>query len=214
MIVTEEKYIFPSFMFTSVDTEFTQQNDIIGYCYHMKEQYPGNYNRSNVNGWQSPTFTKNNCKDFFKQNFYNKFWNQFLQTISPIKLSEPTKKQFYLANIWININDPGSYNLTHIHPGGMISGAYYVKVPENSGGIVFENNLAASSLLYSHCNNEFTKTNHKVDPVDGQMILFNAHLPHYVQQNKSDEDRITISFNVIVVEKQAVVKKRSSSIFY
>jgi uncharacterized protein (TIGR02466 family) len=201
-------------MFTSVDSEFKHKENLIDYCYGMKEAYPDNYTRSNMNGWQSPPFVKEQNPVFFKQPFFIDFWNQFLATSKEIKLHE--SNQFFLGNIWININSPGSYNITHNHPGAMISGAYYVKVPSNSGGIVFDNNLATLSLLYKFCDNEAMKTNHKIDPVEGQMVLFSSYLPHYVQQNNSDEDRISISFNVVVVEKPSKKPpvKRSSVFAY
>lgn len=186
-------------MFTSVDDKLEHQEKLIEYCYGMKEAYPNNYTRSTINGWQSPAFTPKQNPVFFKQPFFEDFWNQFLKTIEEIKIKEG--HQFYLGNIWININSPGSYNLTHTHPGAMISGVYYVKVPKNSGGILFDNNLAASSLLYKFCDNNVTDTNYKIDPADGKMILFNSYLPHYVEQNNSDQDRISISFNVVVTEK-------------
>jgi len=35
-------------------------------------------------------------------------------------------------------------------------------------------------------------------PVEGEMILFPAHLPHRVEPNYSDDLRISISFNICV----------------
>jgi ectoine hydroxylase-related dioxygenase (phytanoyl-CoA dioxygenase family) len=34
------------------------------------------------------------------------------------------------------------------------------------------------------------------DPMEGGMILFPSHLAHRVNENKSDEDRISIAFNI------------------
>ena len=33
-------------------------------------------------------------------------------------------------------------------------------------------------------------------PTEGRMIVFPSHLSHHVQENKSNEDRISVSFNI------------------
>ena len=43
-----------------------------------------------------------------------------------------------MNSMWININGPGNYNHSHNHPGCDLSGVLWLKVPENSGNIVFE----------------------------------------------------------------------------
>ena len=36
----------------------------------------------------------------------------------------------------------------------------------------------------------------KLEIEEGDLLLFPAYLPHGVQENESDEDRIVISFNI------------------
>ena len=33
-------------------------------------------------------------------------------------------------------------------------------------------------------------------PIEGRMLIFPSHLQHHVKENKSDEDRISVSFNI------------------
>ena len=50
-------------------------------------------------------------------------------------------------------------------------------------------------------DNQKTKFNSKVEKLDieeGDLFIFPAHLPHGVEENKSDDDRIVISFNIII----------------
>ena len=37
---------------------------------------------------------------------------------------------------------------------------------------------------------------YKYEPKEGAMIIFPAHLIHKVEENKSNEDRISVSFNI------------------
>ena len=39
----------------------------------------------------------------------------------------------------------------------------------------------------------------KYPPMEGKMMTFSSHLPHRVAQNNSDQDRISISYNVKIL---------------
>ncbi|WP_161768747.1 TIGR02466 family protein [Picosynechococcus sp. NKBG042902] len=92
-----------------------------------------------------------------------------------------------MTDAWINHSPPGAYNKIHIHPGANISGVIYLQAPENCGNISFVN-------PYSYfCAAEDTYT---VVPKKGMGLLFNSRLPHYVDVNHSEEDRISMAFNM------------------
>ena len=42
-----------------------------------------------------------------------------------------------MTGLWGMINPPGSRNNVHTHPYNYLSGVYYLKVPQNSGNLVF-----------------------------------------------------------------------------
>ena len=81
---------------------------------------------------------------------------------------------------WININRPGSYNDSHIHPSSILSGVFYVSTPKDCGNLVFE----------------FDNGDDEMAPIENNLILFPASLSHRVHTNKSKENRISISFNI------------------
>lgn len=103
-----------------------------------------------------------------------------------------------LADGWINVNPKGGYNSPHDHLGSFWSGVYYVRVPENSegqgGAIEF---LSPHKAMPSGGFIESAATAQKITirPREGQVLIFPAHLIHWVHPNDSDEDRITIAFN-------------------
>ena len=104
-----------------------------------------------------------------------------------------------------NINYPGSYNKTHIHPNSTWSGAYYVKVPEDSGCIWVEDPRAGPNLLMPRRLEGLPRQLWRVvkyPPVEGQCIMFPAWLPHGVESNQTKEKgekgwRVSVSFNFI-----------------
>jgi uncharacterized protein (TIGR02466 family) len=207
MIETSERYIFPTFIYESIDKEFSYQKELIDSCYSLATIYPLLARpRSNVNGWQSPMFNYNNDPLFFKSNIFKSIWNQFTQTSKYIDLKD--EYCFSLKEIWVNINYPGSYNLSHTHPLSSISGVFYIKVPENSGGIVFQNLFETNAAIPAFSKNKELSITEKIKPEEGKMVLFNSYLPHYVEQNHSDDDRISMSFNVGISIKESFNAKQ------
>ncbi len=107
----------------------------------------------------------------------------------------------------LNINTPGSYQLSHIHPNAHMSGALWVKVPEQSGRFAFQSpDCFAKSAIYSYVNNrvyneEHLKPYHYFEPQEGTMIFFPPDLRHHVETNLSKEDRISLGFNILIYER-------------
>lgn len=109
------------------------------------------------------------------------------------------KNNLEVKNIWVNINYYKDFNLPHTHSTNLISGVFYVQVPENSGNIVFKN-PAEKLELNDHQIDHFIEYNSSkwaMRPIDLGLILFPSWLVHYVEPNLNKENkRISIAFNV------------------
>lgn len=117
-------------------------------------------------------------------------------------------KKIKLHNMWLNINGYKDFNLEHTHPNSIISGAFYVSVPKNSGDIYFLNpininNFLSLYLLRSLEDNAVFKQNNSgnctktlVPGAEGRLILFPSWLKHGVYPNMDPtKKRISFSFN-------------------
>jgi uncharacterized protein (TIGR02466 family) len=145
--------------------------------------------RSNVNGWQSKNIV--NCEEMSE--FLNCLDMHILAFSSLISIQVERK----VNRLWANLNKYSNYNLNHIHPGCLISGVYYTKVPENSGAIYFNNpvgNFCGLTRFIS--NNPELKSFREFPAEEGDLLLFPSWLDHGVLPNMSDGERISISFNV------------------
>ena len=169
------------------------QNELIDYAYDLKKKDPKGVLISNRGGWQSEGFEIINEDDVLQLFLIN-----CLSNFPPIKESVQLR-----GYGWININKPGDYNIKHIHPTNNLSGVLWIKCkPENSGDIVFDSPSAFESFLENKSYNDDFKKSFNIDdsyhfyPTEGRMIVFPSHLQHHVQENKSNEDRISVSFNI------------------
>jgi uncharacterized protein (TIGR02466 family) len=103
---------------------------------------------------------------------------------------------------WLQYNPPGSYFVRHDHYGALISGVLYLEVPENSGEILFHNPLETrrvSNTFFERVKKEDTQYNFssvRYNPIVGEMLIFESWLQHTVRQNRSNGNRISVSFNI------------------
>lgn len=105
------------------------------------------------------------------------------------------KLNFY--NMWFNINKKGSFNTLHNHQGSILSGVYYVDVPDaGMGNIEF---LRDDDYQYYMPQlkkyNQFTSQKASYTPKTGMLLIFPSWLKHQVLPNNSDKERVSISFN-------------------
>ena len=81
-----------------------------------------------------------------------------------------------------------------------MSGVYYIKADENSGDLEFygDSRLEFYNQLYFYSSNKNTISFVRYKPIVGRVLIFSSWIPHLVKPNKSDEDRISISFNISI----------------
>lgn len=155
--------------------------------------------KSNIGGFQTPTFTLNSYdSDIEKKLINDLIVCNCINFLKQFKI----KKSFQLKNLcyWINKNFKGSSNKPHSHGYNYISGIYYLKTPKNSGDLVFLdiNKLNNDNLKFFEDPNFFSEFT--ISPREYDLILFFSETIHYVQPNNSDEDRISMAFNIDISE--------------
>ncbi len=188
------KPLFPA-MFQCKDTENFDKDTLVDYVYKQREEDSEGLVKSNVGGWQS----HGNYHTF--DNPLNTFLMTSLKEIASFREFKP-KTTMTVVQMWININNKGDYNKKHCHPHCDLSGTFWIKVPQNCGELVFVNpNEFAEANLMEYFSEEF-KDNFIVYPgfefypVEGRVCLWPSHLYHGVGRNDSDEDRISVAFNL------------------
>lgn len=190
-----EYFVFPSLITEVFCEDFGSiRNDLIQWIKNY-QSYTEGVHISNRGGWQSPD-------NFFEEEsflFYRKYiWDH-------IKIGTSRyNADFSLDNMWINVNTKGNYNTSHTHPGAILSGVFWISTPENSGNLMFESpndhaQYRLFELLDSDIKDQFNifPTYH-FKPNEGRMVIFPPDIRHYVDPNESDEERISIAFNLML----------------
>jgi uncharacterized protein (TIGR02466 family) len=104
-------------------------------------------------------------------------------------------------SIWVNVLPEGGSHTSHIHTNSVISGTYYVAVPQGAGPIVYEDPrhalMMAAPPRLEKAPREF-KSHISETPKAGTVLLWESWLRHEVPLNKADGLRISVSFNYVI----------------
>jgi len=176
----------------------TNINELEIFCRRERKQNKGNY-ASNEGGWQSVDLFQEERLDVLKKvGLISTIEHHASLYAESIGISTNLK----IDTLWININDYGNHNVSHMHPNCLISGVFYVKVPKDSGSLVFHNpgsdmmsydwDLDAVKRWTPYTSRTMTFTCE-----EGSLVLFPSWLKHRVEaSNNKHNSRISISFNL------------------
>ena len=106
---------------------------------------------------------------------------------------------FEITACWANVNPKGSLNTSHTHPNNYLSGVYYVSVPKGTGVIVFGDPREAAGAILPRVTeyNAYNGNEATFEIKAGRFILFPAYLRHGVPVNRSEEERVSIAYNIM-----------------
>ena len=135
----------------------------------------------------------------------NQLLKQIINAVTSIhQISREGELQ--LTNFWINISGKGSSNTPHTHSGLTYSGVFFIKVPKEmkGGRFLFYRNFNEADLMSTEYMGLFKEGYQKqgydypintITPKENLLVVFPAWVPHAVEINLSDEERISLSFN-------------------
>ena len=150
--------------------------------------------KTNYKGWHSTT-------DMGQKPEYQQLVTELLRMQKEIYDNEHIDRHARLGNMWANINPTDGMNQPHIHPNSLFSGVYYVKSQPNAGRLKIYDPRPGVQLIMptrkpgNPGRDMWRDAN--IEPVVGRIIMFPAWLWHSVEPNKSNDLRISISFNFL-----------------
>jgi uncharacterized protein (TIGR02466 family) len=147
-----------------------------------------------MNGWHSQD-------DMHTKPEYKTLVDVLYSAQNHIYKEELLNNEPFLGNMWANINPPGGYNRPHTHPNSLWSGVYYVKTSKDCGYLKCEDPRPSLSISRPKRKEEdlprYLWNEVHFEPVAGRLIMFPAYLNHCVEPNKSNDIRISVSFNFL-----------------
>ncbi len=154
----------------------------------------------------SDTLFEYKCFNFL--NFLDRVLENYINTVydshrvredmgdAPPYDPETIKYNYVITSSWFTKTKKGKYAHTHDHHGLDVSGVYYLQTNGRDGNLALENPMRMLS-------NNFimwltTARDQRVRLEQGRLVLWPSYLKHRVATNHTDDDRISISFNIKV----------------
>lgn len=110
---------------------------------------------------------------------------------------------------WINVNGLGGFNTPHDHAIHDLSGCYYVSTPQSegkTGGMIEFLNPAGAYSPSRPFSELLLNRRITARPKAGHLLIFPSYMVHWVYPNQNDEDRVTIAFNLSVLETKEQIE--------
>ena len=190
-----KEYLFPTIIYIE---DLPNPNELNSYLEKHIVEWSKNdtgVKKTNVNGWHSKT-------DMNQRKEYDPLSNELFQMQNEIIQEEHLDMRPKLGNMWANINYRDGYNLGHIHPNSLFSGVYYIKAQPNCGRLhLMDPRPGAQHVMPPRKEGKLPRElwrDSYYEAIPGRLIMFPAWLWHKVEPNKSDDVRISVSFNFIL----------------
>jgi uncharacterized protein (TIGR02466 family) len=140
--------------------------------------------------------------DILKQEIVDIVTKKIVQNIPQLRMLNIRGCEHFMG--WVNVREPGERLEVHGHTESAIAATYYIKVKEGCGDLVAFDSATSIDWL----NNSLSKTpslrERRYKPVEGRLIFFPSYVLHGVDENKSNDLRISLSTDLRkVVEKDA-----------
>lgn len=159
-------------------------------------------------GWErdthslsDPTFNENILKNYRCYKIQNKINQCVSDYLKQLHHGNQTIAGYNITNSWLTNTAPGEYARLHHHSTADISGVYYIKSNINtSGNLYFQNHdpIKSSTLL-----TKMLPIQHDIPPATGLLVLFPGWLLHGTRANQDSDERISLSFNIKLSQKNA-----------
>ena len=129
---------------------------------------------------------KHNLNEVDKQ--ISKHVKAYCQNVARQFVSIPTTR-----TSWFSLFQKGNYAHIHKHGFSDISGVYYYRTNGSDGDIFFETPVTETGCSKFWMNHSLTFS---IPPEKGLILLFPGWLSHGVRTNTTDNQRISLSFNI------------------
>jgi uncharacterized protein (TIGR02466 family) len=165
------------------------EDDEAGQRWCAKNSYPGYTSYASLNDlpWRVPVFGE-----------LLKALNTHVAAFAKELEFDLKGRKLELDSLWINILPPGGVHTSHIHPHSVVSGTYYVTIPEGASALKLEDPRLGFMMAAPPRKAKAKAENRQfayMKPAPGTVLLWESWLRHEVPVNEAESERISVSFN-------------------
>jgi uncharacterized protein (TIGR02466 family) len=123
------------------------------------------------------------------------FLNSSLQDYFNAVYAPKNDADLRITQSWVNYTKPGQFHHKHQHPNSFISGVFYIQAAKETDKLHFFKDNFQQIKVTPKDFNLFNSESWWLTASTGTLYLFPSSLTHMVELVKSDDTRISLSFN-------------------
>jgi uncharacterized protein (TIGR02466 family) len=104
----------------------------------------------------------------------------------------------YITQSWVNVTEPNRFHHTHAHPNSFISGVFYIHGEGDADKIMFYKEPYECIYIAPTEWNTYNARSWWYPATPGDVILFPSSLTHGVPSTSSNNNRMSLAFNVFL----------------
>lgn len=192
-------YLFPTCIFSDTQKDLATELLPVANQYLSEYGEPLHHYKNHISTYRNTDATILLNKDPRMMKFYNFIASEArkLLEFQNIDSSEFRFTPSYL----INRVGKDATHLQHSHPGSIISGCFYLKTASDSPPLIFKDprdyyKYINYKQIFGRSSSYTLLPEHSVSVTDGLIMMWPSWLEHEVPLSSSDNDRITIAFNL------------------
>tara|TARA_Y100000004_G_C8852770_1_gene385482 strand:- start:205 stop:810 length:606 start_codon:yes stop_codon:yes gene_type:complete len=148
----------------------------------------------NINTSHNTNYILN--KDEFFKPLLNKILNESKLYLNKMGYDDNFCNKIYIESSWFNIGKKNDNLVKHIHPGSLLSGAYYIECDNINDKIFFfgDDDMTLPPKNFNELSSKFMS----YSCLPGSLLLFKSNINHCTNKQNSNE-KITVSFNINII---------------
>jgi len=173
---------------------------MISKCYELHKTIPNTGNKfiSKKRYTTHNSINLNEVKEF--ENLNNFIFNSIKEYCNNLKLNTD-KIDKNPKGAWFNIHKKFDYTEFHTHTNTFLTAVFYLKCGENSSKLWLNSPIKNEIELDKIEENSLNSNTVYFNPKPGMLLIFRSNIEHCVEQNLTDEDRISLSYNYGVINE-------------
>jgi hypothetical protein len=190
---------FPTLIAYDINLEFRES------LLPLANEYLEKYGNSHRGEKHITTYHDKQCAHVMTQDkrlhkFFDYVISQSRDYMDTMNVNSSSYKFDYPFSFFAKVGKGSSHDI-HTHPNSIISGVFYLECNDNSAPIIFKDPRAYYKYIhyeqiFGRKDGYYLLPEYVVKPKPGMLLLFPAWLEHEVPKQLSDENRVTLVFNL------------------
>lgn len=159
-------------------------------CLDLKNTVP-----KGGNTWRSNVYNTQDTLDLRDHKAFDKIVRIVSSSVQEFGKLHGSGYEYQCTGSWFNVYNKYDYQEYHTHNQDIFSAIVYIKSPQGSGATMFKAPFDQREVKNMYTVTELNNLEVGYYPNEGGLLIFRSYIPHMVEQQQVDGEKISLAFN-------------------